>query len=86
MRKVSPIVSLGSPRRTTMVETFCCWQIFCVLGDNSSLLNCRFEIIERYRPVLAKFRFLLFLSRSLDKVPFCVTGHMYVNRNAHSQS
>ena len=58
-----------------MVETVHYWQIFCVLSDNSTLLNCHFEIIETYRPVLALF-WVLFLSRSSDKVSFRATGHI----------
>ena len=38
LRKVSTMVSLRSPRRLTMVETFRYWQIFCVLSDK--LWNC----------------------------------------------
>ena len=60
-----------------LVETFCHWQIFCILGDNSTLLNCHFEIVEKYQPVLASFSFFLFLSSSSDKV-LCVMGHIYV--------
>ena len=55
LRKVATLVSLP---RLTMVETFGCWHIFCVLIDNSTLLNRHFEIVEPYRPLLASFPFL----------------------------
>ena len=57
LRKVLILVSLCSPRSLTTVETF---GRFCVLSDNSTLLNCHFEIIKPYWPVLASFQFLLF--------------------------
>ena len=60
-----------------MVKTFRYWQIYRVLNDNYNLLNCHFEIIEPYQPVLTSFPFLSFLSRSSDKVPFCMTGHNF---------
>ena len=77
LRKVSTLIRLHSPRSLTTVETFRSWQIFCVSSDNSTKVNCQFEIIEAYRPVLDSFSVLSFLSRSSDKVPFCVTGHIY---------
>ena len=56
------------------------WQIFCLLirlfSDNSTKLNCHFEIIELHWPVHASFLSLFFLSRSSNKVPFCVMGHI----------
>ena len=48
---------------------------FPLLSDNSTLLNCQFEIIKPYQPVLASFPFLLFVSRSSKKVAFHVTNH-----------
>ena len=56
-QKVSNSVSLHS---LITVETFCYWQIFCILSDNSTCLNYHFDIIELYRPVLASFPFVLF--------------------------
>ena len=53
-------IDLVSLRRLTTVETFRYWQIFCVSSDNSTYLNCHFEIIKPYRPVFASFPFLLF--------------------------
>ena len=70
----------GQPAQSALadpVKTFRYWQIFCVLSDNSTLLNCHFDIIKLYQPVLASFPFLLFLSTSSDKVPFPVVGHIY---------
>ena len=49
------------------------------LSDNSTKLNCHFEIIEPYRLVLASFPFNIILSRSSDKANFGVTGHKYIH-------
>ena len=76
LRKVSTLVSLCSPCRLTTVETFRYWQIFCVLSDNSTILNCHFEIIEPYQRVLASFLVLSFLSRSSIR-SLHMTGHKF---------
>ena len=58
--KVLTLISLRSPRTLTKVKTFRYWQIFCLLSENSTKVNCHFEINEPYRPVFASFLFLLF--------------------------
>ena len=55
LRKGSTLVSRRIPCSLTMVEAFRYLQIFCVLIDNSTILNGHFEIIEPYRPVLTSF-------------------------------
>ena len=81
LRKVLTLVSLRSPRRLTTVEIFCYWQIFCVLSDNSTLLNYHFEIIESYRPVLSSLPFSLFCLGVPIRSLFCVMGHIYAYRD-----
>ena len=55
LRKVSTLVRLCEPRSLTRVDTFRSWQIFCVLNNNSTLINCHFKNIDWYQPVLSSF-------------------------------
>ena len=62
-------------------KSACYWQIFCVSNDNSTLLNCHFEVINWHQPILASFPLFFFSflsSRSSDKVPFHMTGHICI--------
>ena len=77
LRKISTLFCLRSSRRLTTVERFRSWQFFCVLREKYNYLNCHFEIIELYRPLIASFPFFIILSRSSNKVPFRVRGHIY---------
>ena len=49
-----------SPRSLTTIETFHYLQIFCVLSDNSTYLNCHFEIVEWYQAVFSLFPFFYY--------------------------
>ena len=72
--KVSTLVSLCSPCRQTTVKTFCYWQIFC---DNLPNLTVTLKLSNNSIS-LSLLHSHFFLSRSSNKVPFCVTSHIFI--------
>ena len=64
---------------------FAIGRFFCVLNDNSSLLNCHFKnyrLESTYSCFIPHFLFISF-RRSFDKVPFHMIGHTHTHTHTH---